>query len=275
MTRRRVVVTGLGLVTPCGTGVEESWDSLVNGRSGIAPITLFDASLMETRFAGEVTGFTPEDFMDRKQARRVDRYQQFALAAAEMAMRDSGYVPGNNDPYRAAVVMGTCVGGLGSTQHAFLEAYPQSPGRVSPFFIMGVLGNLAASYISIRYGLKGPNWSLNSACSTSGHAIGEAARLIQRGDAEVVVAGGTEAPICFMGIAGFNAIRALSTRNDAPERASRPFDVARDGFVLAEGAAVLVMEELDHARRRGARVYAELAGYGATSDAHHVTAPGP
>jgi 3-oxoacyl-[acyl-carrier-protein] synthase II len=274
-SRRRVVVTGMGMVTPCGIGVEATWDALVHGRGGIAPITLFDASMMETRFAGEVKGFVPEDFMDRKQARRVDRYQQFALAAAEMAMRDARYSVADDDATRAAVVVGTCVAGLASSEQAFLKAHPLSPGTVSPFFILAILGNMAASYLSIRYGFKGPSWSLGSACSTSAHALGEACHLIRRGDADVVLAGGTESPICFMGVAAFNAIRALSTRNDAPERASRPFDVDRDGFVLSEGAGVLVVEELDHARARGARIYAELAGYGACSDAFHITAPAP
>jgi 3-oxoacyl-[acyl-carrier-protein] synthase II len=268
----------MGMITPCGTGVEPTWEALVAGRSGIVPITLFDASKMQTRFAGEVRGFVPEDFMDRKQARRVVRYQQFALAAAEMAMRDAGYSVGNGgagDAARAAVIVGSCVGGLASSEEAFVAAHPLSPDKVSPFFILNVLSNMAASYISIRYGFKGPAWSINSACSTSSHAIGEAFHLIQRGDADVVLAGGAEAPISFMCVAGFNAIRALSTRNDEPARASRPFDAGRDGFVLSEGAAILVLEELDHARKRGARIYAELAGYGSSSDAHHVTSPGP
>lgn len=275
MTRRRVAVTGMGLITPCGTGVERSWNALANGESGIGPITLFDASMMQTRFAGEVHDFVPEDFMDRKQARRLDRYQQFALAAADMAMRDSGYVASEHDAERAAVIVGSCVGGLAGAEDATIAARPSSPGKVSPFFILNVLINMAASHISIRFGFKGPNWSTNSACATSAHALGEALHLIQRGDADVVLAGGAEAPIGFMCIAGFNAIRALSTRNDDPVRASRPFDADRDGFVLGEGAAILMLEELEHATRRGARIYAELAGYGASSDAHHVTAPAP
>ncbi|MEP6832022.1 MAG: beta-ketoacyl-ACP synthase II [Gemmatimonas sp.] len=275
MNKRRVVVTGLGLITPCGTGVERSWQALIHGESGVKPITLIDASMLQTRFAGEVRDFVAEDFMDRKQVRRLDRYQQFALAAAEMAMQDSGVVVNEHNAERAAVIVGSCVGGLANAEDATLAARPSSPGRVSPFFILNVLINMAASHISIRYGFKGPNWSTNSACATSAHALGEAFRLIQRGDADIALAGGAEAPIGFMCIAGFNAIRALSTRNDDPTRASRPFDAARDGFVLGEGAAILVLESLEHAEQRGARIHAELSGYGASSDAFHVTAPSP
>ncbi|MEO7359414.1 MAG: beta-ketoacyl-ACP synthase II [Gemmatimonadaceae bacterium] len=275
MSKRRVVVTGMGLITPCGTGVERSWQALINGESGVKPITLIDASMLQTRFAGEVRDFVAEDFMDRKQARRLDRYQQFAMAAAQMAMDDCGFVATEHNAERAAVIVGSCVGGLAHAEDATIAARPSSPGKVSPFFILNVLINMAASHISIRYGFKGPNWSTNSACATSAHAIGEAYRLIQRGEVDVALAGGAEAPIGFMCIAGFNAIRALSTRNDDPTRASRPFDAARDGFVLGEGAAILVLEERAHAQKRGAKIYAELSGYGASSDAHHVTAPSP
>lgn len=263
------------MLTPCGVGIDASWRALAAGESGIGPITLFDASMMQTRFAGEVKGFVPENFMDRKQARRLDRYQQFALAAADMAMRDAHLDIGDMDATRAAVVVGSCVGGLASAEEATLAARPLSPGIVSPFFILNVLINMAASHISLRYGFKGPNWSTNSACATSAHALGEAFRLIQRDEADVVLAGGAEAPIGFMCIAGFNAIRALSTRNDDPAGASRPFDATRDGFVLGEGAAVLLLEEYEHALRRGATIHAELLGYGASSDAYHVTAPAP
>ena len=270
-----MVVSGMGLITPCGTGIERSWSALVNGQSGVRPITLFDASMMQTRFAGEVRDFVADDFMDRKQVKRLDRYQQFALAAAEMAVRDSGYSVNEHNAERAAVIVGSCVGGLAGAEEASLLARPLSPHKVSPFFILNVLINMASSHISIRYGFKGPNWSTNSACATSAHALGEAFRLIQRGEIDVALAGGAEAPIGFMCIAGFNAIRALSTRNDEPARASRPFDANRDGFVLGEGAAILMLEELEHARKRGAKIYAELTGYGASSDAHHVTAPAP
>ena len=275
MNRRRVVVTGMGLITPCGTGLARSWQALVNGESGVKPITSIDASMLQTRFAGEVRDFIAEDFMDRKQARRLDRYQQFAMAAAQMAMDDCGFTATEHNAERAAVIVGSCVGGLANAEDATIAARPSSPGKVSPFFILNVLINMAASHISIRYGFKGPNWSTNSACATSAHAIGEAYRLIQRGEADVALAGGAEAPIGFMCIAGFNAIRALSTRNEEPTRASRPFDADRDGFVLSEGAAILVLEEFEHAQKRGAKIYAELSGYGASSDAHHVTAPSP
>ena len=274
MTRsRRVVITGMGLLSPCGVGVEASWAAVLAGRSGIAPITLFDASMMQTRFAGEVRGFDPIAFMDRKQAKRLDRYQQFAMAAAEMAMQDAGLSGAPGDPERAAVIVGSCVGGLASAEEATLAARPSSPELVSPFFILNVLINMAASHLSIRYGFKGPSWSTSSACATSAHALGEAMRLIERGEADLVLAGGAEAPIGFMCVAGFNAIRALSTRNDDPAGASQPFGAERDGFVLGEGAAILVLESLEHATARGARIYAELAGYGSSADAFHMTAP--
>jgi 3-oxoacyl-[acyl-carrier-protein] synthase II len=273
--RHRVVITGMGLLSPCGVGVEASWEAVLAGRSGVAPITLFDASMMTTRIAGEVKGFDPTQFMDRKQARRLDRYQQFAMAAAEMAMQDSGLVVEGSLAERAAVIVGSCVGGLASAEEATMAARPSSPHVVSPFFILNVLINMAASHLSIRYGFKGPSWSTNSACATSAHALGEAMRLIQRGEIDVALAGGAEAPIGFMCVAGFNAIRALSTRNDDPAGASRPFDAERDGFVLGEGAGILVLESLAHAQRRGARIYAELAGYGVSADAFHVTAPSP
>ena len=276
MSLPRVVVTGIGLVTPCGTGTDATWNALVAGRSGIGPITRFDASRMATRIAGEARDFEPLDFLDRKEIRRLDRYQQLAMAAADLAIADAEYDPSRGDPFRAGVVVGSCVGGLQSVEDAvFTARTANDPGLVSPMFILQLLPNIAGSYISIRHGLKGPNWGTNSACSTGAHAIGEALRLIQRGQADVLLAGGTEAPIGFMCISGFNALRALSTRNDDPVRASRPFDADRDGFVLAEGAAILVLESLDHAERRGARILAELAGYAATADAHHVTAPPP
>jgi len=273
--KRRVAVTGIGVVSPCGTGVDRFWESLACGRSGIGPITLFDASALETRFAGEVRDFDPHPYMDRKEARRMDRFQQFALAAAELAMRDAAYEVAPADADRAAVIIGSAVAGLVAAEREYDKAREKGAGSVNPFFILQILGNMAPAYIAIRYGMKGPNWCMNSACATSAHAIGEAMRLIQRGEADVALAGGAEAPIGFMAIAGFNQLRALSTRNDAPQRASRPFDQDRDGFVISEGAAVLLLEELGHAARRGGRVYAELTGYGASADAHHLTAPAP
>ncbi|MEN9509104.1 MAG: hypothetical protein RLZZ621_1667 [Gemmatimonadota bacterium] len=261
------------MLTPCGIGVEINWQAMVAGESGIGPITLFDASPMATRFAGEVKGFDPQQFMDRKLAKRLDRYQQFAMAAAEMAMQDAALTVAPEHAERAAVIVGSCVGGLASAEELAVQARPVGPQAIPPFFILNVLINMAASNLSIRYGFKGPNFSTNSACATSAHALGEAMRLIERGDADVVLAGGAEAPIGFMCVAGFNAIRALSTRNDDPVGASRPFSTDRDGFVLGEGAAILVLESREHAEARGARVHAVLAGYGAGADAFHMTAP--
>jgi 3-oxoacyl-[acyl-carrier-protein] synthase II len=273
--RRRVVVTGIGMVTPCGTGVDKTWDALVNGRSGIGPITRFDASACDTRFAGQVNDFVPEDYIDRKAARRMDLYQQYAMAAAAMAMSQAGLCVPPAEAHRAAVLVGSAVGGMATAEAAVLEVQKRGPSALSPFFILQMLINMAASHISIRYGFKGPNWSTNSACSTSAHSVGEAMRLIQRDDADVAIAGGAESPISLMSIGGFNALRALSTRNDDPQRASRPFDAARDGFVIAEGAAILVLEEIGHAVARNADILAEIIGYGTSSDAFHVTSPAP
>ncbi|MBX9929293.1 MAG: beta-ketoacyl-ACP synthase II [Gemmatimonadaceae bacterium] len=275
MTRRRTVVTGIGVLSPIGIGHQAMWDAAMAGASGVAPITLFDASPLATRFAAEVKGFVPEDFMERKQARRFDRYQQFSMAAGELAMRDAGLTAAPGDGTRAAIVVGSCVGGLSCAETAVHETGLRDPRSVTPFFILNVLANMAASHLSIRFGFRGPCWSTNSACATSTHSLGDAARLIERGDADVVLAGGAEAPIGFMCIAGFNAIRALSTRNDEPATACRPFDVTRDGFVLGEGAAVFVLESAEHAAERGARVHAELAGYGSSADAFHLTSPAP
>ncbi|PTL77118.1 beta-ketoacyl-ACP synthase II [Vitiosangium sp. GDMCC 1.1324] len=273
--RRQVVVTGLGLITPCGTGVEASWSSLVQGRSGVRPITLFDASALETRFAGEVPDFKPEDFIERRELRRMDRFEHLAVAASDMALKDSGFRVTPQNAERVATIVGSGIGGISSLEETYRKALEKGPDRVSPFFILQMIVNLSAGYISMRHGLKGPSWATNSACSTSAHAIGEAMRGIERGDFDVAVAGGSEAPISLLAVSGFNAMKALSTRNDAPDKASRPFDVDRDGFVIAEGAGMLVLEEREHALERGARIYAELAGYGASSDAHHVTSPAP
>ena len=274
-TGRRVAVTGLGLITPCGTGVEKSWAAILGGRSGVRAITRFDASRCDSRIAGEVPDFTLEDFIDRKESRRMDRFQHFAVAAAEMAWKDSGYqiTPHNAD--RVATIVGSGMGGLASLEETHRKALEQGPSRVSPFFMLQMLSNLAPGYISMRFGAKGPNWATSSACSSGAHAIGEAMRGIQRGQFDAAFAGGTEAPITLMGIAGFAAMKALSRRNEEPARASRPFDSGRDGFVLAEGAGVLFLEELESAQSRGARVYAELIGYGASADAYHVTTPAP
>lgn len=274
-SRRRVVVTGLGLLTPCGVGVEKSWSALVTGQSGVRPVTLFDASGFEARIAGEVRDFQVADFIERREARRMDRFQHLAVAAAEMAMQQSGLrvTPENAD--RIATIVGTGIGGIGSLEATHTTLMERGPDRVSPFFILQMIGNLAAGYITMRFGLKGPSWASNSACSTSAHAIGEAMRGIERGEFDVALAGGSEAPVTPLAFAGFAAMKALSRRNDAPAKASRPFDADRDGFVISEGAAILVLEAAEHADARGARPLADLVGYGASSDAHHPTSPAP
>jgi 3-oxoacyl-[acyl-carrier-protein] synthase II len=275
MSRRRVVVTGMGLVCPVGIGVEESWKALVAGKSGIGPVTQFDASTFPTRIAGEVKGFDPERFMDRKEARRNDRFIQFALAAGGMAMEDAGLDLDREDPERMGAIVGSGMGGLTTIEDTHKTLLERGVRKVSPFFIPAIIINLGAGQLALRYGLKGPNFSPVSACATGNHSIGDAIMYIERGMADVMLAGGTEATITSLGLAGFWAARAMSERNDAPEKASRPFDQGRDGFVAAEGAGILVLEEYEHARRRGARIYAELCGYGASCDANHVTSPAP
>ena len=275
MRKRRVVVTGIGLITPCGTGADATWGALTRGESGIGPITTFDAASLPSRIAGEVLDFDPLNFMDRKLARRLERFQQFALAASEMAMADAAFTPTADDLERTAVVVGSAVGGLAMAQREYDKARTDGPGAISPFFILQLLPNMAPAHIAIRFGFRGVNLATNSACATGAHAVGEAMRLIERGGADAALAGGAEAPICLMGVGGFAALRALSTRNDDPTAASRPFDRDRDGFVLAEGAAILLLEELEHAERRGARIRGELVGYGTTGDAHHITVPAP
>jgi len=275
MSRRRVVVTGLGLVCPVGVGVEESWQALVAGKSGVGPITHYDASTYPTKIAGEVKGFEPEKFMDRKEVRRNDRFIQFALAAAEMAVADSGIDFAKEDPERVGVIVGSGMGGLATIEDTHQTLMERGVRKVSPFFIPAIIINLAPGQIALRWGLKGPNFSPVSACATGNHSLGDALMYIERGMADVMIAGGTEATLTPLGLAGFCAARAMSERNDAPEKASRPFDKGRDGFVAAEGSGILVLEEYEHARRRGARVYAELCGYGASCDANHVTSPAP
>jgi 3-oxoacyl-[acyl-carrier-protein] synthase II len=275
MSRRRVVVTGMGLVSPVGIGVEESWSALIAGKSGIAPITLFDASSFPTRIAGEVKGFDPAKFMDRKEVRRNDRFIHFALAAADMAVRDSGLDMSKEDPTLVGCIVGAGMGGLGTIEEEHRVFLEKGVRKVGPFFIPSLIINLAPGQISIRYGMKGPNFSPVSACATANHSIGDAMLYIERGLADVMVTGGCEATITPMGVGGFCAARALSERNDAPEKASRPFDRQRDGFVAGEGSGILVLEEYEHARRRGARIYAEIVGYGASADASHITAPAP
>jgi 3-oxoacyl-[acyl-carrier-protein] synthase II len=275
MSRRRVVVTGLGLVSPVGIGVKESWSALVAGRSGIGPITLFDASTFPTRIAGEVKGFDPTKYMDRKEARRNDRFIHFALAAADMAMKDAGLDMAKEDPTLVGCIIGAGLGGLGTIEEEHKTFLEKGVKRIGPFFIPALIVNLAPGQISIKYGMKGPNFSPVSACATGNHSIGDAMIYIERGMADVMVTGGCEATITPLGIGGFCAARALSERNDAPEKASRPFDKHRDGFVAGEGSGILILEEYEHARKRGARIYAELCGYGASADANHITSPAP
>ncbi len=279
---RRVVVTGLGMVSPLGGNVEDTWSALLAGKSGIGPITRFDASEMACRIAAEVkkgdgTGgtFNPDEWMDPKEQRRNDEFIVFAVAAAGQAMKDAGLeLKTEEEKERAGVLVGSGIGGLASIEKTSLLLREKGPRRVSPFFIPGSLINLAGGVISIRHGLKGPNSAVVTACATGAHAIGDAAAIIARGDADVMLAGGCEQAICPLGIAGFLACRALSTSyNDMPEKASRPWDEGRDGFVMGEGAGIVVLEEYEHAKARGAKIYAELAGYGMSGDAYHITAP--
>jgi 3-oxoacyl-[acyl-carrier-protein] synthase II len=280
MPNRRVVITGTGMVTALGTGVEKNWKAMLAGTSGVGPITRFDASGIDARIAAEVKDFVPEEWIEKREVRRMDLYAQFALAASEMAMRESGLPigrdkPGGYEPEKVGVIIGSGIGGLGSLEEQHKRALEKGFDRLSPFFILQMIINMAPGLVSIRYGAKGPNWSPVSACSTSAHAIGEAAKSIRIGETNAMIAGGAEAAITPLGIGGFAAMKALSTCNDDPAHASRPFDKDRDGFVEGEGAGVVVLEELEHARRRGANILAELVGYGANSDAHHVTAPAP
>lgn len=272
-SERRVVVTGLGLVTPLGTGVQATWEAAVAGRSGIGPITHFDAKDLPTRIAGQVKGFDAEQWLDKKEVRRNDPFIQYALAAAQMALQDAGLPTDQPLGEEYGVVVGSGMGGLGTLEETHRTLIERGHRKVSPFFIPSIIVNLAGGQISIRYGMTGPNWAPVSACATGNHAIGESMRLIQHGDAEAILCGGCEATITPLGIAGFVSARALSERNDTPETASRPFDKERDGFVAGEGSGLLVLEELEHARKRGARIYCELVGYAANADAYHITAP--
>jgi 3-oxoacyl-[acyl-carrier-protein] synthase II len=273
---RRVVVTGLGAVTPIGLTVQDFWKNALGGVSGAAPITYFDTTQYDTKFAAELKGFNPLDYMDRKMVQRVDPFTQYALAAAAGAVKDAEIDFSKISPDRAGIIFGSGIGGMQTfmRQHETLVE-TKGPHRISPFFIPMMIADIAAGRISMKYGLKGPNYATTSACATASHAIGDAFILIQRGDADIMFSGGSEASICPMGIGGFNAMKALSTRNDAPAKASRPFDKNRDGFVMGEGGGVLILEEIGHAVRRGAKIYAEIAGIGFTADAHHITDPAP
>lgn len=271
----RVVVTGLGVISPVGTGKEAFWEALVKGRSGVRRITRFDASEFKTQIAAEVSDFDPEAYIDKKEARRMDRFTQFAVAAANLALSDAAIAPEALDRDRVGVILGCGIGGIGTFEEQTRVLISRGPNRVSPFFVPMMIANMGAGYIAICHRFYGPNSTVVTACASSNHAIGEAFRIIQRGEADVMLTGGAEAAITPVALAGFCAMKAMSTRNDAPEKACRPFDAARDGFVIGEGAAVLVLERLEHALARGARIYAEVAGYGQSCDAYHITAPDP
>jgi 3-oxoacyl-[acyl-carrier-protein] synthase II len=272
-TTRRIVVTGLGLVTPLGTGVEKTWKAICAGESGIGRITKFDPTGYDAQIAGEVRDFDPTQFIEKKEIKKMDTFIHYAMGAAQMAVDDAGLKVAPEEATKVGVYIGSGIGGLGSIEHYHNVLKEKGPGRVSPFFIPMTVINLASGQVAIRIGAKGPNSCAVTACATGNHCIGDAYLLIQRGDADVMVAGGTEAAVTPLGVAGFAAAKTLSSRNDEPTRASRPFDKDRDGFVLGEGAGVVVIEELEHARRRGARIYGEVIGYGMNSDAYHITAP--
>ncbi len=270
---RRVVVSGVGLLSPLGIGTEKTWEALRAGKSGICRITAFDASAFTCRIAGEIRDFRPEQFVERKEIKKMGRFIQFAIAATDFAVEGAALNMAQEDAEKVGVYIGSGIGGFEVIEREHRNLLEKGPGRISPFFIPATIVNLASGFVSIRIGAKGPNSATATACTTSAHAVGDSYRIIQRGEADVMICGGAEAPICTMGIGGFAAMRALSTRNDEPERASRPWDKQRDGFVVGEGAGILVLEELDHARRRGANILAEIVGYGMSGDAYHITAP--
>lgn len=271
--KKRVVVTGIGIVSPVGNDLKTSWENIKNGVSGIDYITRFDTTGYATTIAGELKGFTTEGFLEDKDARRMDMFVRYGMVAGIQAIRDAGLEDSNIDKQRVGLIIGSGIGGLPSIADTALLIKEKGPRRVSPFFITGAISNMIAGNLSIMYGYQGVNFGIVSACATSNHAIGDAMRYIQHGDCDVILAGGAEGAVCEVGIAGFNACKALSTRNDDPKTASRPWDQDRDGFVMGEGSAVLVLEEYEHAKKRGAKIYAELVGYAATADAYHMTSP--
>jgi 3-oxoacyl-[acyl-carrier-protein] synthase II len=276
MSQRRVVITGMGVTTPCGNDVPTFWSNLINGVSGIGPITLFDCAAYDCRIAGEVKNFDPKAaFKKPKDVKRTDRFVHVVVAAAKEAMTDAGLTGPIGDPERFGCILGSGIGGLKTTEDEHTVVMTKGPSRLSPFMIPSLIVNMGSGIVSMEYGLQGPNFAPVSACATSAHAVGEAWKMIREGEADAFLAGGSEAAIVPLGIGGFAAMKALSTRNDEPTRASRPWDRDRDGFVMGEGAGVLVLEELGHAKARGARIYAEIAGYGATADAYHMSAPLP
>jgi 3-oxoacyl-[acyl-carrier-protein] synthase II len=273
LDKRRVVVTGIGMISPLGVGNDLTWKGLLEGRSGIGPITKFDVTDYPARIAGEVPGFTAEDWIEKKEVKKSDTFIHFAIAAAQMAADDAKFDPNAQDPDRVGVIIGSGIGGLPLIEEMHSKLLERGPSRVSPFFIPGLIVNLASGHVSIRFGCKGPSSAPATACATGAHAIGDAARVIRYDDADVMFAGGSEAVITSLAVAGFSAMRALSTRNEDPQRASRPWDAQRDGFVMGEGAGIVILEEREHAIRRGATIYCELTGYGMSSDAYHITSP--
>ncbi|HHX50677.1 MAG TPA: beta-ketoacyl-ACP synthase II, partial [Clostridia bacterium] len=275
MLKKRVLITGMGVISPVGTGLEKFWKALISGQSGIGPITHFDPDNLPTRIAGEVKDFDPLDYLDRKETKRMDRFCQFAVATTIMAMEDALLNPKSIDLDRLAVVLGTGIGGTQTFEEQHQILLEKGPGRVSPFFVPMMIANMAAGQISIYLGARGPNYTVVSACASATNAIGEAYRLLQRGEADLVVTGGTEASVTPMSISGFCSMKAMSTRNEEPGKASRPFDKERDGFVLSEGSGILILETMEHALGREAKIYGEMVGYGCSADAYHITAPAP
>jgi len=273
MTKRRVVVTGMGMISPLGIGNEPTWEGIIAGRSGIGPITKFDTAQYTTKIAGEVKGFEPTQWIDKKEVKKFDTFIQYAIAASDMAVADARLDCANANGERFGVIIGSGIGGLPLIEEMHTKLLERGPSRISPFFIPGLIVNMASGVISIRHGCKGPSSAPATACATGAHAIGDAFKVIQRDEADIMFAGGSEAVITPLAVGGFGAMRALSTRNGEPERASRPWDAGRDGFVMGEGAGVLIIESLEHAQARGARIYCELTGYGMSSDAYHITAP--
>jgi 3-oxoacyl-[acyl-carrier-protein] synthase II len=273
LTKRRVVVTGIGMISPVGVGNEATWQGLLAGRSGIGRITKFDVTDYPAQIAGEVQGFDPGAFIEKKEVKKSDTFIHFAIAAAQMAYDDSGLDTTKEDPDRVGVIIGSGIGGLPLIEEMHKKLLDRGPSRISPFFIPGLIVNLASGHISIRFNAQGPSSAPATACATGAHAIGDAARIIRHDDADIMFAGGSEAVISALAVGGFSAMRALSTRNDEPQRASRPWDAQRDGFVMGEGAGILILEEREHAIARGAKIYCELTGYGMTSDAFHITSP--
>ncbi len=272
---KRVVITGLGIISPVGTGLEKFWTSMTTGVSGIRRITRFDTTNFNTKIAGEVTDFEPTRYMDRKEARRMDRFTQFAVAASGMAVEDASLNLEHEDRDRIGVILGSGIGGMETLEEQAKVLFEKGPGRISPVFVPMMIGNMGAGQVAIKYCLRGPNTTTVSACASSSNAIGDAFKILQYGRADVMITGGAEAAVTPLAMAGFIQMKAMSTRNEEPEKASRPFDLGRDGFVIGEGSAILVLETLEHAQKRGARIYAEIVGYGSTCDAYHMTAPDP